>query len=64
MPVRSPCINVCAIDRRSGWCEGCARSIDEIMRWPLASEDERTTILAALPGRQAQMASRKRWWWR
>ncbi|MGL4541570.1 MAG: DUF1289 domain-containing protein [Polymorphobacter sp.] len=62
MPVRSPCTNVCAIDRHSGWCDGCARRIDEIMRWPQASEAERTTILAALPDRRTQMASRQRWW--
>jgi len=49
--VASPCTNVCRIDRRSGWCEGCRRSIDEITRWSVASDDERRAILAALPGR-------------
>jgi uncharacterized protein len=62
MPIASPCTNVCAIDARSGWCEGCARSIDEITRWPLASDAERAAIVAALPGRRTLMAARKRWW--
>jgi predicted Fe-S protein YdhL (DUF1289 family) len=47
----SPCINTCRIDRRSGWCEGCRRTVDEITRWPLASATERAAILAELPGR-------------
>ena len=51
MPLRSPCTNVCRIERRSGFCEGCRRTVDEITRWPLASEGEQLAILAALPGR-------------
>jgi hypothetical protein len=49
--VPSPCTNVCRIDRRTGWCEGCRRSMDEITRWPHADDDERRAILAVLPGR-------------
>ncbi|TFU02898.1 DUF1289 domain-containing protein [Polymorphobacter arshaanensis] len=62
MAVRSPCNNVCTIDRRSGWCAGCARTVDEITRWPLASEAERVAIVAALPQRRAILETRKRWW--
>jgi len=60
MAVRSPCINVCAIDRRSGWCEGCGRTIDEIMRWPGATEAEQAALVAQLP---ARLAARRRPWW-
>lgn len=52
MPLPSPCINVCRIERRSGLCEGCKRTVDEITRWPLASEAEQAAILARLPGRE------------
>lgn len=52
-PVRSPCTNVCRIDARSGLCEGCRRTVDEITRWPLASEAEQLAILALLPDRPA-----------
>jgi len=62
MPVASPCTNVCVIDRRSGWCNGCARSIDEIMRWPLANEAERAAIVDQLPARRDALAQRKRPW--
>lgn len=57
----SPCINVCRIDRRSGWCEGCRRTVDEITRWPLASEAERAAILAELPGRTSRKRLGVRW---
>ena len=57
VPVPSPCTNVCRIERRSGWCEGCRRTVDEITRWPLASPAEQRRILAELPGR---VATRKR----
>lgn len=60
--VRSPCVNVCVLDRRTGWCEGCARTIDEIQRWPLAAEPERAAIAALLPARQAQLKAQKAWW--
>lgn len=49
--VPSPCTNVCRIDRRSGWCEGCRRTVDEITRWPMADDDARRAILAQLPDR-------------
>jgi predicted Fe-S protein YdhL (DUF1289 family) len=51
MSMPSPCTNVCRIERRTGLCEGCRRTVDEITRWPLASEAEQLAILAALPGR-------------
>ena len=52
MNVASPCTNVCQLNPRTGWCEGCARTMDEITRWPLVSDDERRAILARLPERR------------
>jgi predicted Fe-S protein YdhL (DUF1289 family) len=57
----SPCINVCRIDRSTGWCEGCRRSVDEITRWPLASDAEKTAILAELPQRAVRKRLGVRW---
>jgi len=56
-PLRSPCINICRIDRRSQLCEGCKRTVEEIMAWPGASEQRKRAILAALPARSV----RKSW---
>jgi predicted Fe-S protein YdhL (DUF1289 family) len=61
MTVRSPCTNVCRIDRRSGWCDGCRRTVDEIMAWPTASEAEQRAILAELPKRVPRKRLGVRW---
>lgn len=37
-PVPSPCVNICRMDRRTGLCEGCYRTIDEITRWSTADD--------------------------
>jgi uncharacterized protein len=52
MSVASPCTNICQLDPRTGWCQGCRRTMDEISRWPHANDDERRAILARLPGRK------------
>lgn len=49
--VPSPCTNVCKIDPLSGWCLGCARSLDEIMVWSKASPDQKLAIWRKLPPR-------------
>ena len=40
--VPSPCINNCRMDPPTGWCEGCLRTIDEIVAWgSMADADKR-----------------------
>ena len=39
------------MDERTGWCEGCARTIEEIMFWGRADADTRRAILSRLPER-------------
>ena len=51
VPVPSPCVSVCQIDRASGWCEGCLRTLDEIADWSVLDADERRAVWALLPGR-------------
>lgn len=48
----SPCVNLCRMDPRTGWCQGCARTIAEITAWSKLSATEREPIWAALPSRQ------------
>ena len=50
--VASPCISVCAIDPRTGFCAGCFRSLDEIAGWIAFTNDEKRAVLAALPARR------------
>lgn len=51
-PIPSPCIAVCRIDRQSGLCEGCLRSLEEIGTWRDATEAERLAILDRLKERR------------
>lgn len=47
----SPCIDVCTIDPRSGFCDGCRRTMDEIAWWASYPTAERRRILDELPSR-------------
>jgi predicted Fe-S protein YdhL (DUF1289 family) len=41
------------IDRLTGLCEGCGRTLQEVMQWGAMNEAERITIMAQLPERKA-----------
>jgi predicted Fe-S protein YdhL (DUF1289 family) len=56
-PLRSPCISVCAIDARTGYCLGCRRTLKEIAGWTGFNDRERDAILAQLPGRSVECKS-------
>ncbi|NNJ72365.1 MAG: DUF1289 domain-containing protein [Enterobacterales bacterium] len=55
--VPSPCIRVCTLDD-ADICMGCYRSMDEILAWGPASNDERQTILVNCEQRAADYAKR------
>lgn len=50
--IASPCVSVCRMDPRTGWCVGCLRTIEEIATWGSMGEARRAEVMAALPGRQ------------
>ena len=50
--MESPCINVCVIDKASGLCAGCGRSLEEIARWSSFSSAERRRIMNELETRK------------
>jgi predicted Fe-S protein YdhL (DUF1289 family) len=43
----------------SGWCEGCARTLDEIARWSTMADAEKRAVWKVLPVRRA--LRRQRW---
>ncbi|WP_207199568.1 DUF1289 domain-containing protein [Rhodoplanes elegans] len=53
MAIETPCNKVCTVDRATGFCLGCGRTLAEIAEWSDFSDDERRRIMAALPGRLA-----------
>ena len=42
--VPSPCISVCRMDAGSGLCQGCFRTLDEIIAWGRASEHDKRVV--------------------
>jgi uncharacterized protein len=54
----SPCVGVCTLDPVSHFCVGCARTIEEIARWPSLSAEQKRRIIAQLPSRFAQPQGR------
>ena len=55
MAQASPCINICRMHAGTGWCEGCARTIDEIAAWGRLDDAARARVWALLTARQAQL---------
>ena len=53
MAQASPCINICRMHAGTGWCEGCARTLDEIASWGSASNAQRLEIWRQVVQRQA-----------
>jgi predicted Fe-S protein YdhL (DUF1289 family) len=52
-PIETPCVSVCEIDRPTGLCRGCGRSVPEIARWSKMTSIERRQIMSELPARKA-----------
>lgn len=43
--VASPCVQICTLDRASGLCRGCLRSVQEITDWlEMTAEEKRATL--------------------
>ena len=53
----SPCVEVCTLDARAGFCTGCGRTIAEIGEWSGATAERQRAILNLLPDRMAQIAA-------
>lgn len=49
--MESPCILVCSIDMKTGYCFGCGRTRDEIAGWTSYTDQQRRSIMEGLPAR-------------
>jgi hypothetical protein len=50
--VASPCISVCRMDAKTGLCEGCLRTLDEIAAWSTMADEDKRRVWALLPARR------------
>ena len=60
MTIESPCILVCSIDMKTGYCFGCGRTRDEIGDWMTMSGTERRAVMDILPARLEMVERRPR----
>ncbi len=58
--IESPCILVCSIDDKTGYCFGCGRTRSEIVGWIGMSPAERRAVMALLPARLETVERRPR----
>ncbi|WP_308813933.1 DUF1289 domain-containing protein [Sphingomonas sp. GV3] len=54
--MKSPCVELCGFDGRSGWCRGCGRSRDEVRRWRNLRPGDVRRVLDELPRRLTKLA--------
>ncbi len=50
--VASPCTSVCRMDARTGWCEGCLRTLDEIAAWSKLEDADKRAVWQLLEARR------------
>ncbi|MFT3664231.1 DUF1289 domain-containing protein [Piscinibacter sp.] len=55
--VPSPCVSVCRMDARSGWCEGCLRTLAEIAAWSVMDDDAKRAVWQVLAQRREALAA-------
>lgn len=58
--IESPCILVCSIDMKTGYCFGCGRTRDEIAAWMAMSSEARREVIGQLPARLATVERKTR----
>lgn len=58
--IESPCILVCSIDMKTGYCFGCGRTQAEISAWIGMTPQQRRDIMAELPARLETVERRPR----
>ena len=51
----SPCVDVCKIDKQTGFCKGCYRTIREITNWSKLNYDAQKYLLKTLKVRKSSI---------
>lgn len=53
MSIPSPCISLCQIDEVSKFCNGCMRTIDEIISWSSNDDNAKKAVWLLIEQRKA-----------
>ena len=54
-PVPSPCVSLCKMSPDTGYCEGCMRTIDEIVAWGTADDAFKRAVWAEIRRREGEI---------
>lgn len=57
--IKTPCVQVCVLDRQERLCIGCLRTGEEIAGWTSMTDAERERIMAELPARAPRLKVRR-----
>ncbi|MEM8652546.1 MAG: DUF1289 domain-containing protein [Pseudomonadota bacterium] len=49
--MQSPCVLICSIDLKTGFCFGCGRTKDEIAQWTSYTDAKRSDVMNELEAR-------------
>lgn len=53
--VISPCNNQCFMNPKTNYCEGCLRTIEEIIRWSIYTDEEKKQVLKKVERRKLSL---------
>jgi predicted Fe-S protein YdhL (DUF1289 family) len=53
LPIDNPCREICFLDEY-GYCSGCHRTMEEVLRWPEMSAEERRKVMERIERRKAE----------
>jgi hypothetical protein len=55
MAIQSPCVDICRIDGKSGFCVGCLRTREEIREWKGMTDHRRHQVINDRARREAKL---------
>jgi predicted Fe-S protein YdhL (DUF1289 family) len=55
--VKSPCIDICRFEGRTGFCFGCLRTFEEARKWDRLTDHKRHAILNERARREIKLAA-------
>ena len=55
--IESPCNKVCVMNETTGFCRGCWRTLDEIARWGMMSDEEKAEVMGKLAERATRSSA-------
>ncbi len=57
--MKTPCVNICELDKEKNICKGCFRTVDEITKWIFFEDEERDEIIGSLEKRKRKYLIKK-----